>query len=398
VAASGYVSVSWQYGEALAQLRQPDEAKPVLNETILLSDQLLAKRPGHRPALRAKGVAASQLAAIDIGALRFSEALARARAALRVQQEVTGLDPGNSGSQNNLRVAKGILSQIAYELGRVNEGIAIAQAALAIDNNEKLNGFSMRNLVGWHSILAVGLAELGRMEEAQAELAKAEKTMKSFLAVSNAKGPGTAVQADVATYRARIDLLNGKPDKVEKVEAELARHIAARLAFRAEMGKDASTGRDRVLSDLYETTAEALMMKGDYANAAAYAQKELLEQQRSRDALTDDQRALDRQREINAARARFAIALAKFGKQYDAQKIIEPAVAFYALPAVQKSDGVLLRAERANVLYAAALAKPENKKALLTQAAQLMDGLPAEVKASRRIAKLRAEISAELKR
>ncbi len=398
VAASGYVSVSWQYGEALAQLRRPDEAKPVLNETIQLSGQLLAKRPGHRPALRAKGVAASQLAAIDIGALRFSEALARAREALRVQQELTGLDPGNSGSQNNLRVAKAILSQIAYELGRVNEGIAILQAALAIDNNEKLNGFSMRNLVGWHSIVAGGLAELERMEEAQAELAKAEKTMKSFLAVSNAKGPGTAVQADVATYRARIDLLNGKPDKVEKVEAELARHIAARLAFRAEMGKDASTGQDRVLSDLYETTAEALMMKGDYANAATYAQKELLEQQRSRDALTDDQRSLDRQREINAARARLAIALAKQGKQYDARKTIEPAIAFYEHPAVQKSDGVMLKAERAKVLYAAALGTPENKSALLAQALQLIDGLPAEVKAIRSNARLRTDVVGQMGR
>ncbi len=393
VATSGYLSASWLYGEALTNLRKRDEARLVLKEMLPLADQLLAKRPGHRPALRAKGTAISQLGELEIRDLRFSEAQTRMREALRVQQELTALDPGSSGSQNNLRVVKTQLWRLAYELGRVNEGAAIAQAALVIDKAETVNGFGLRNLVDWHGILAGGFAEYGRMGEGQAELAKAEKYMKSFLAVNTANGPSTALQAALANVRARIDLLNDKPDNVE---ADLAKHIAARLGLRAELGKDAPTGQDGTLASLYETTADALMMKGDYANAAAFAQKELLELQRA--GVTEDELSLGFRRTHNDARARFAIALAKHGKQYDAQKVIEPAVAFYALPAVQKSDGVLLRAERANVLYAAALAKPENKKALLTQAAQLMDGLPAEIKASRRLAKLRAEISAELKR
>ena len=170
------------------------------------------------------------------------------------------------------------------------------------------------------------------------------------------------------------------------------------MALRAELGKDAPTGQDGTLADLYQTTAEALLIKGDYANAAAYAQKELLEWQRSRDNMADDQRSPGYQRTISGARTRLAVALAKQGKQYDAQKVIEPALAFYASPAVQKSDGVLLKAERANVLYAAALAKPENKKALLTQAAQLLDGLPAEVRAFWRVARGRADITAEMKK
>ena len=110
----------------------------------------------------------------------------------------------------------------------------------------------------------------------------------------------------------------------------------------------------------------------------------------------DDQRSLDSQRPINAARARLAIALAKQGKQYDARKTIEPAIAFYELPAVQKSDSVILKAERANVLYAAALGTPENKSALLAQALQLIDGLPAEVKARRSNARLRADVMGQM--
>ena len=147
-----------------------------------------------------------------------------------------------------------------------------------------------------------------------------------------------------------------------------------------------------MLPSLYGTATDALMMKGDYANAAAYAQKELLELERSPRASLDDQRA------NNAARARLAIALAKQSKQYDARKTIEPAIAFYDLPAVQRSDGVILRAERAKVLYAAALAKPESKKVLLTQALQLVDSLPAEVRVTKSVVQQRAEIAAEMKR
>ena len=134
------------------------------------------------------------------------------------------------------------------------------------------------------------------------------------------------------------------------------------------------------------------MMKSDYANAAAYAQKELLESQRSpRQSLVD-------QRRINAVRTRLALALAKQGKQYDASKTLEPVTEFYQLPAVQKSDGVILKADRAKVLYAAALAKPENRRASLTQALQLLDSLPAEVRMLKYVVQLRAEIAAEMKK
>lgn len=274
VETSAYLSVSWVYGEALTNLRRRDEAKVVLNETVLLADKLLAKRPSHRPALRAKGAALGVLADIDRRELRFTDALALSRAGLRVQQELTGLDPGNSRSQNNLRVAKWDVFSGVGELGHINEGIASAQAALVIDKVEILSGFSLRNLVPWHSFMASDYAEYGCMGEAQADLAKAEKYLKSFMAVNTAKGAVTALQADLAMARARIDLANNKPDNVE---ADLAKHIAARLGHCAELGKDAPTGQDGTLADLYLTTADALLMKGDIVNAAAFAQKALLE-------------------------------------------------------------------------------------------------------------------------
>ena len=207
VATSGYLSASWLYGEALTNLRKREEAKRVLNEMLPLADQLLAKRPGHRPALRAKGAALGQLADLDRRELRFTEAQTHVRAELRVEQELTSLDPGSSGSQNNLRVAKGNLWNLAFQLGRFNEGAAISQSIFVIDKAETVTGFSLRNLVAWRSVQAPQFAEFGQMREAEAALAQAEKDLTAFLAVNNAKAPRTAVQADVARARAKVDLI-----------------------------------------------------------------------------------------------------------------------------------------------------------------------------------------------
>ena len=91
------------------------------------------------------------------------------------------------------------------------------------------------------------------------------------------------------------------------------------------------------------------------------------------------------------------MALARSGKQVDAANAIKPALAFYQLPAVQKSDGVLLKGDHAMALLAAALASPNatDKKALLAQALQRFDAMPAEAKALKDYAQIRADIVRE---
>ena len=386
VATSGYVTIGWQYGEALTTIGKLDEATPILQETIQLCDKLLEKRPGHRPALRAKANALGQLGNNESEALRWNGVLRYARDALRVQEQVTALDPGNSGSHNNLRAAKTLLTRALFETGRSDEAMTKFAAALAIDKAEKINGFSLRQLITWNGMLAEGLAQQGKFDQAEIEIKKAEQYLKQFLAVSNDKGPRLGAPGDLASWHARMDIASGNMEKINKIEPEMAKHIALRLAGFVELGKDAPTGTDNLLPGWYETAYRALMLKGDYANAAFYAQKQMKELSK------DEKPSLSLQRDTYNARINLALALSRGGKQYDAGNTIKPVLAFYQLPAIQKSDAVTLKADYAEALLAAALANPEQKNALLAQALQTFDTMPAEMKALKNFARIRDEI------
>ena len=388
VATSGYLMAGWTLGQALATIGKPNEAIPILQETAKLADQLLYKRPGHRAALRGKGNAVSQLAQIEQSNLNWAGAMSYSREAQRSNATVTALDPGNSTSQNNLRLVKVEVARSLYETGRVAEWRAAMQAALVIDKTEKLTGFSIVNLIDWHTDYARSLAQAGKSEGAEAELRIAGQYLKQFFAVSNDKIARLELEAHVASNRARVDMVNGNLDNVEPV---LAKHIAIWQARMSELGKDAPTGTDRFLALLYDTAVQALLLKGDYANAASYAQKTLQERQKG------NSPTLAEQRDISVARAHLALALARSGKQVDAANAIKPALAFYQLPAVQKSDGVLLKGDHAEALLAAALASPNatDKKALLAQALQRFDAMPAEAKALKDYAQIRADIVGE---
>ncbi len=389
VATSGYVTVSWQVGEALTSLGKPDEATPILQEAIALADGLLEKRPGHRPGLRAKSTAVGHLGNIEVANLRWNGVLRYSRDARRVQEIVTALDPGNSGSQNNLRVTKGQASRALYELGRVEEGIAVFQSMLAIDKAEKINGFSLRNLISWHGILADAFAQEGKFDAAEVELKKANEYLKSFLATTNDKGPRIGTLAELASWRARVDLLAGRKDKIDAIESEMAKHIVALLGRRAELGKDAGSGSNPVLLGLYEITYRALMMKGDHAGAASMAQQEIQER------LRDQRQSLATERDANVARTRLALALARQAKLYDANNTLKPALAFFQLPAVQKSDAVTLKGDYAEALFAAALANPAEKSARLAEALRTFDSMPAQMKTLKDYARIREEILRE---
>ena len=389
VATSEYVTTGWQYGEALTTIGKPDDSTPILQETIQLCDKLLEKRPGHRPALRAKATALSLLGRNEEVALRWNGVLRYARDSQHVQEQVVALDPSNSGTYNNLRISKLQASHALYDLGRGDEAMTVFAAALAIDKGEKINGFSLLQLISFHGILAEGLAQQGKFDQAEIELKKAEQYLKQFLAVSSDKGPRLSAPGQLASWRARVDIASGNMVKISKVEPEMAMHIQLRLARLVELGKDAPTGVDDFLLHWYLTAYQALMLKGDYANAASYAQKELQE------LLKNKQPFLSDQRDINSARADLAMALARSGKQYDAGNTIKPALAFFQLPAIQKSDAVTLKLDYAQALLAAALSNPAEKQTLLAQALQTFDTLPVQMKLLKSYVRLRENIVRE---
>ena len=83
-----------------------------------------------------------------------------------------------------------------------------------------------------------------------------------------------------------------------------------------------------------------------------------------------------------------AAALARLGRLSEARQTIEPVVELYRGYAARNKDNQTVKSEMAGVLYAAALAHPEQGKALLDEARTLFKSLPSELREMRSVAHL----------
>ena len=111
--------------------------------------------------------------------------------------------------------------------------------------------------------------------------------------------------------------------------------------------------------------------------------------------IKDTTQSLLAERAVSEAQTSLAIALARQGQTDEANALLKPTLAFFKLPAVQQSDDETLKADHANALFAAALANPREKRALLAEALRRIDTLPASLKPWKNMARIRADIVRE---
>lgn len=389
-ATSDYVRAGWQLGEALSTLGKIGEAKAVLNETIALADKLIAIRPGHRRALSAKATAYSYLAKIDGDQLHVAAALRSAREAQRVQQEVTDLDPGSSSSQNNLRVGHFGLSQGLFALGRVDESWREMLLTLTVGKDERVNGFGAQNLLSWHATAASTAASKGDMTRAKSDIAAAER----YLAVIKASGASDRARASGS---ARLSFVRSEIALMTRVDLAAARseYEQTLASTRALFGDKLTGGVAGRFAAGHMLLAELSMALGEYAPAESNLRKALVLFQ------VNEASSLGDQVDVHEAHALLAMTLARQGKFDEAGKVIQPALAFYRLPLVVKSDDETMKYFQARVRLGAALANspnPVEKNKYLAEAAQRYDSMPPALRRLKNLARVREEIAQEMKK
>ena len=90
-----------------------------------------------------------------------------------------------------------------------------------------------------------------------------------------------------------------------------------------------------------------------------------------------------------------ARALARLGRLVDARAALEPALQFHQrFPDISQAE--FMRIRRAYVRLAQALANPGESRALLTEAAELIDGMSPEYRRTASVVRLRNEIAVEI--
>ena len=381
-------------GESLGTSGKFAESDAVIKESIALADQLLARRPGHRPALRNKASMQGQLAANASRQLQAAEAIRYARESLRTQEEVLALDPGSSNSQNNRRVAmSGISSQLA-NLGQVDEALSQLRNALVIPPNERLTGFSAFNLSAFHTYAASVESQLGNQAGAKAELANADR----YAVVAKAAGVGEAfrVLGSLLVAGTRSDVVRMNNDKLaaqrtrKDLDEAIAAFVASVASTRVGGGQTSGRGLEEV-TNAYRQSAGLSIVMGEFAAAETTARKAVDAERANNDVPANVYAT-------SQARAVLAVALARQGKFAEANQALAPALAFYRSPTATKSDVVTLKISHAEALLAAAVANPKEKAKYLGDALRRLDALPATMKPLKDVVQLRAEIAAEMKR
>ena len=384
--AAEFVRIGWLYGETLINAGRPADALTVLQESIEVADGILASNPAHRPALRAKATAVSQLASVQSGRLQFAKALEFSRTAAGIGQSLAELEPKES--RNNLRVHRFDEYQALFQLGRIADSNRILAIVSRPDPNEALGGFALYNLVRWQAFSASAVAAEGRMNEAKAFLDLAVASAALHAKFNPNRVDNDLLQAAIALHRGKIDFLQGK---LSGIEAMMSQPLAAAAAWRATVGTIDYFGFGMVI-EAHAIAGEAAALSGNHALAERHARAELQESLRqTRPSLADQARS-------HLARIRLALALARQGEVVEAKTTLQPALDYLALPAVRASDSVLLNGMHARALLASALVTAEKRSELLTAALQRFDRMPAPVRRLRDQAMIREDIEREIRR
>ncbi|HET9763995.1 MAG TPA: hypothetical protein VFR50_10780, partial [Casimicrobiaceae bacterium] len=111
-------------------------------------------------------------------------------------------------------------------------------------------------------------------------------------------------------------------------------------------------------------------------------------------------RNLSEQRDEADQRVLAALIAARLGRSAEAQELLAPAAKLQRDLYARNKDGEdqMQRVEFASVLYASALASPDQRAQQLAQAAAMLDRLPAPMRGLSSTARLRQAIAEEEKR
>ncbi|HXQ30836.1 MAG TPA: hypothetical protein VN790_02550 [Steroidobacteraceae bacterium] len=389
-AAAGFAeAVAWQV-DSLKELGRGEEARRAGAEGEAVVSKLLDRRPGHMAALRSLSLITNNLAGVANDEMHLAEALSLGERSEAALTQLTRLDPANVSAWINLAVARNGLADTAWGLGRPAGAAAFMHKATElpphrIGQNAK---FLMWGVTGAASRVAGIEADLGHRAASQAAL-ELHGQYRALLVAADA--PGSAAVAETDCWN------NWNRTFTEFVDAgPAASRDLARKAIAAEQARAVHDHQDELLRreciiGMAEMQAFDEYLLRDYSGAERTTRAAIgLRRQDPLDTTGD-------QRQDSRLGVMLAMTLAREGNRAAAEQAIAPALALQRTLAARNHDDASQRLELATALYAAALADPTQRAALLHEAAALMAALPQPMQTLHSVAPWRDLISAELR-
>jgi tetratricopeptide (TPR) repeat protein len=362
----------------LQALGRVDEAQKLEQQVFAMTEKVLARRPGDLHSMEDRFFAVRRLGELADSRHDAAAASKYADESVQAAKDWVRFNPSSLDAWGRWAQALSGVATLQYERGEVSAAIVTAHSALALAQDPR----SPKGLVTVTFYIWSGLA---RVQAQSGDSVGADRSLHAYLRnqeaiVEQSTSPHSPQRLLVGANL----LLTGGALKLEEGAAQPA--LAEVTAARGKIEPievpptDAAVTRwkNNALETSFNVAARAAVQLGRHAQAETLARQWLASIPSSVAVQTDPKPLQSR------AMCTLAEAIAMQGRSGEAQKVLQPALAYYEGEQKAGADGTTFRHDYAYALYVSAIAAPSDgegrkqRNAALAQAAGLIDGASKE--------------------
>jgi len=375
-AASSYADTADSQARYHLGLNQLDAAQKLELQVYDLAENVLAQRPGDLHSLLNRALAADVLS--QVAERRHDDATAAdyARREVQAAQDLVRFDASNMDSWRYWVLGLRQTADLQFQRGEVSESIATMQSLFALKQDKRLPS-SLGPTVAFNWL---GFAY---MQANAGDATAATRSMKSY---AHDAGEFMAdLQADDSKRALITTMTHGMNGALQLFAGQPQAALATATTAIAEVDRVKVPADDKIALNMQALSLRnylgdaviAAIQLGRYPQAEALARRALKQPRAPFD--NSDPRV-----ESSAFESMLAHAVAMQGRNDEARKILQPALAYYREEQQAGAHDTAFRRDFAHALYASAIAAPadaagrKQRKADLDEASRQIAGASAQ--------------------
>jgi len=379
-AAASWADTADTKSRTLQTLGHTDEAQALEQQVFAMTEKVLARRPGDLHAREDRYFAANQLATLAASRHDTTAAADYANQAVQAVQNWVRFDPSSLNAWGRWAQALNLVAAFQYERGEVSDAIATLRSALTLAQDPRSpKGLDASTWYVW--------LDLFEYQAKSGDWAGAEQSLQTCLRALQAFAeqlPPHSSARLLAGHALNQQLLAGllKLDKgIPQSALTDATAALAKIKAIKVPATDFNTTRTKsqILDAGYSIAARAFVQLGRYAQAETFARQWLA-------VAPDAVQQTDPKKDESQARYILAQAIAMQGRNAEARKALQPALAYYRQQLKAGAKGTTFRHDYAYALYVSAISKPADaagraqRKADLAEASKLIAGASSQAR------------------
>jgi hypothetical protein len=346
-----------------------DELQKVSDQGMQLSDEILARRPGHIVALQARSSLHLLGSSPAHEQLRIGDSAEFVKSALDDGLLLLRLDPANADERGLVSYDAVSLSADYEQLGRPREARTSLQKSLEIllasQHAAEDHGDAV---VARYAGIARIDADLGERDAGEAALRQAEPVLtKVTAALSEDSFKAANAKCSLANAHARVALFNGDFKQAVAIARPM---LNTSLTWKALFGHVGSLIPCPSTAALIIGNAELMLGDYDAANSALASAEPVA-------ATGNDWVSRNYHASLVVLQS---IAMSRLGQTAEARTLLSPVLDWQRARFARNHDDAQERLDYASALYGLALTDRALRNGLLSQAAAIIDALPAEMR------------------